>query len=345
MAEVILSGLTKFYAGLRTPAVDDVSISIPAGGFLTLLGPSGCGKSSTLRLVAGLSHPDRGQILMDGKDVTRLGPAERKIGMVFQSLALFPHLTVTENVRFGLKMRGASDQLARVGKVLERVELGHLAGRYPHQLSGGQQQRVALARALVVEPSILILDEPFSALDRKLREAMQLELYRITRDLGITALFVTHDQEEALTLSDQVVVMNGGRIEQSGPPREIYSAPRSRFVAEFMGLTNFLPAQLSGDVIEFEGARARLRSQPEVQGACEVALRPEKLSLHVSAPEGPALTGVMVETIYQGAASACTVRLPSGRQVTARVAEALPVGVGTNVWVSWTPDALHAFSA
>ena len=198
MAQVTLSRITKRYPGSETAAVDDVSLTIPKGSFTTLLGPSGCGKSSTLRIVAGLSRPDYGVLQMDGRDITHLSAARRNIGMVFQSLALFPHMTVAENVAFGLEMRGIgrSERETRVARALDIVELGHLAARHPHQLSGGQQQRVALARALVVEPSILILDEPFSALDRKLRETMQIELYRITRDLGITAMFVTHDQEE-----------------------------------------------------------------------------------------------------------------------------------------------------
>jgi len=348
MAQISLRNLTKYYPGGQVPAVDDVSLDIPAGGFLTLLGPSGCGKSSTLRIVAGLSDPDGGQVLMDRRDVTRLGAQKRNIGMVFQSLALFPHLTVAENVAFGPRMRGvsAADRKARVERVLSIVELTGFAQRYPHQLSGGQQQRVALARAMVVEPSVLILDEPFSALDRKLREAMQLELYRITREIGVTALFVTHDQEEALTLSDQIAVMNHGRVEQCGTPREIFAAPQTRFVAEFMGLSNFLPARIDDGSLEIEGQRFAWTGRMETHGDCDVALRPEGLWLSADAPAGaPALPGVLRQAIYQGPTSSYTVQLPSGRSLVARTAQAeAPAAIGAPVWLSWTQDSLLAFA-
>jgi ABC-type Fe3+/spermidine/putrescine transport system ATPase subunit len=222
MHGIELASVSKRYAGVA--AVDGVSFAIKPAEFLTLLGPSGCGKTTTLRIVAGLQAPDYGRIRIAGQDVTALSPSARNIGMVFQSLALFPHMTVAENVAFGLKMRRlAKAKIAeRVDRTLAIVRLQTLSSRYPVQLSGGEQQRVALARALVIEPSILILDEPFASLDRKLRETMQQELRTITRELQITTLFVTHDQEEALMLSDRVAVMNRGRIEQFGTPRDVY---------------------------------------------------------------------------------------------------------------------------
>lgn len=346
MAQVTLSRISKQFPGSAAPAVNDVSLVIPKGSFTTLLGPSGCGKSTTLRIVAGLARPDFGIIQMDGRDITLLPASRRNIGMVFQSLALFPHMTVAQNVSFGLDMRGVSsgETARRVQRTLDIVELSHLAKRYPHQLSGGQQQRVALARALVVEPSILILDEPFSALDRKLREAMQIELYRITRDLGITAMFVTHDQEEALILSDQIVVMNDGRIEQQGTPRELYGTPATRFVAEFMGLSNFLPAARQGATLHFEGI-----SLPAPQGLrtdveCLVALRPEGLSLRSERPDSVALCGTLVEAIYQGPITSYTLALPSGRKLLARISDC-GLRPGQQAWVTWTPDAVHAFAA
>ena len=346
MAQVTLSHIVKHYPGSAVPAVDDVSLVIPKGSFTTLLGPSGCGKSSTLRIVAGLSKPDSGVLTMDGRDISGLSAAKRNIGMVFQSLALFPHMTVARNVEFGLEMRGmrAAERASKVARTLEIVELGHLGGRYPHQLSGGQQQRVALARALVVEPSILILDEPFSALDRNLRETMQIELYRITRELEITAMFVTHDQEEALTLSDRIVVMNRGRIEQEGTPRQIYAAPKTRFVAEFMGLSNYLPASRRGSSLTFEGVTTEIPAGIDTPAECLVALRPEGLSLAGARPEGPALQGRLAEAIYQGATSSYTIDLPSGRRITARIDDC-GLEPGQEVWVSWKSNALHAFAA
>src|SRR5947209_8245417 len=282
MAQVELTNISGRYGDFV--AVDDVSLTIKSGQFVTLLGPSGCGKSSTLRIVAGLLAPSAGRVLFDGRDVTELSAARRNIGMVFQSLALFPHLTVAENVAFGLKMRKMPlpDINKRVQRTLETVRLEHLAARYPAQMSGGQQQRVALARALAITPSILILDEPFGALDRKLREAMQVELHALTRELGITALFVTHDQEEALMLSDMIAVMNRGIIEQFGTPETIYNAPRTQFVADFTGVTNFLDGQLvnvSGTGADIDVADGILRGPAQadlhVGEKVKLAVRPE----------------------------------------------------------------------
>ncbi|MBM3347388.1 MAG: ABC transporter ATP-binding protein, partial [Betaproteobacteria bacterium] len=236
----MLKGVSKRFGSHQ--AVNDISIDLPSGCFLTLLGPSGCGKTTTLRILAGLETADSGQVLIDGEDVTGVPTFRRNIGMVFQALALFPHMTVGENVAFGLAVRGVAKPHAteKVKRALSLVHMQDFTLRRPHQLSGGQQQRVALARTLVYEPRILLLDEPFAALDRKLREAMQVELRDLTRAIGITTIFVTHDQEEALVMSDLVVVMNSGAIEQCGTPLEVYERPNTRFVADFMGFGNIL---------------------------------------------------------------------------------------------------------
>ena len=245
MADLKLERLTKSFGAAR--AVDNISLDLVSGEFVTLLGPSGCGKTTTLRMVAGLEKPDGGVVRLGGTDVTSLPPFRRNIGMVFQSHALFPHMTVAENVAFGLRMRKVdkNTRRQRVREALDLVRLADYLDRYPHQLSGGQQQRVALARALVVRPDILLLDEPFGALDRKLREALQEELRQLTRKIGITSLFVTHDQEEALILSDRICVMNAGRIDQIGTPNEIFERPETHFVADFMGVGNFIAGTVS----------------------------------------------------------------------------------------------------
>jgi spermidine/putrescine ABC transporter ATP-binding subunit len=320
MARVDLKNIVGRYGDFL--AVDNVNLTIESGQFVTLLGPSGCGKSSTLRIVAGLLQPSSGQVEFDGRDVTNLAAAKRNIGMVFQSLALFPHMTVAENVAFGLKMKRvpADDSAKQVKRILEIVRLDHLAHRYPAQMSGGQQQRVALARAMVIKPGILILDEPFGALDRKLREAMQMELHTLTRELRMTSLFVTHDQEEAMTLSDVVAVMNKGIVEQFGTPDQIYRAPQTKFVADFMGITNFLP----GKVVDVSGAQSRV----EVFGACfsveskqkfnagenvTLAVRPEKVTVSIDeTPQGPAVKGHVKQVTYHGNTSRYVIGLQSG---------------------------------
>ena len=318
MAQVELKNIVGHYGD--TLAVDDVSFKIPSGQFVTLLGPSGCGKSSTLRIVAGLLRPTSGRVEFDGRDVTRLSASRRKIGMVFQSLALFPHMTVTENVAFGLKMKKmpGSDRQKQIARMLEIVQLGHLAERYPSQLSGGQQQRVALARALAIAPSILILDEPFGALDRKLREAMQVELYGLTRELGMTALFVTHDQEEALMLSDSIVVMNKGAIEQLGTPEQIYRQPRTQFVADFMGMTNFMRAKVleanaSATQVEIAGVNFTAPAHDALSAGNDVtlAVRPEKIMLATQASSGDKIEGRVRQITYHGNMLRYVVDLPS----------------------------------
>src|SRR6478752_7336606 len=236
-------------------AVHDANFDIGRGEFFAMLGPSGCGKTTTLRMIAGFDLPTAGRVLLEGQDVTRVPPYKRNVNTVFQQYALFPHMNIRDNVAFGLRSRGGIGEAEirrRVGEMLEVVRLGDFAGRRPSQLSGGQQQRVALARALVNLPSALLLDEPLAALDLKLRQAMQIELKRIQREVGITFVFVTHDQEEALTMSDRIAVMSQGRVEQIGSPRELYERPRTRFVAGFIGTSNLI----SGTVRELDGSTA-----------------------------------------------------------------------------------------
>jgi spermidine/putrescine ABC transporter ATP-binding subunit len=256
MKTLRLEGLSKAFKEVK--AVDGLSLDIEAGEFLSLLGPSGCGKTTTLRMIAGLETPDDGRVVLGDEEITYLPPYRRNIGMVFQDYALFPHMTVNDNVAFGLQMRKvpSADAEKRVQRALEMVHLGGLGKRKPSQLSGGQQQRVALARALVIEPELLLLDEPLSNLDAKLRAEMRVELGLIQREIGITTLFVTHDQEEALTLSDRIVVMRDGRIVQMGSPSGIYEGPTNEFVASFLGQENFF----KGDVAEVEANRFQIKT-------------------------------------------------------------------------------------
>jgi spermidine/putrescine transport system ATP-binding protein len=241
-SDLDLVGIRKEFPGFT--AIDDLDLHIPAGEFFALLGPSGCGKTTTLRLVAGLEEPTSGQILIGGKDVSHTKPHERPVNTVFQSYALFPHMSVLENVAFGLKQRKIADPLKRASEALDLVQLGHLAGRRPQQLSGGQQQRVALARALVNRPSLLLLDEPLGALDLKLRREMQIELKAIQIEVGLTFLHVTHDQEEAMDMADTVAVMNKGRIEQMGAPEKLYDRPKTVFVSKFLGQSNLFVGKI-----------------------------------------------------------------------------------------------------
>ncbi len=313
-------------------ALDDVSLSIRQGEFFTLLGPSGCGKTTLLRLIAGFEMPTSGQILLDGQDVTDLPPNRRPVNTVFQSYALFPHLTVRENVGFGLKMQGrpAGEVDARVTQMLALVKMEALADRKTAQLSGGQQQRVALARALAPQPKVLLLDEPLSALDLKLRKEMQSELKRLQQETGITFVFVTHDQEEALTMSDRVGVMSAGKLQQVASPREIYTAPVNRFVADFIGETNFLAATPvaggvrlgTGDVIAAEGEGPLLTIRPE-----QVRLAP---------PGSPGAIAATVERlVYMGTDMQAHLRLSDGTPLTAR----LPLPPGGEAGLA-TGDAL-----
>src|ERR1700716_3428777 len=262
--DVELRAVSKRYAGAR--AVERIDLAVWHGQFYSLLGPSGCGKTTTLRLIAGFERPDEGRVLIGGKDVASMPAYRRDVNTVFQHYALFPHMTVSENVAFGLQQKkvNAVDREGRVTRALDMVKLGHLGGRYPRQLSGGQQQRGALARALVNRPTVLLLDEPLGALDLKLRKEMQVELKGLQQEVGITFVYVTHDQEEALAMSDRIAVMHDGRILQEGAPREIYETPATRFVADFIGLTNFF----QGVVVENESGRVLVETAQQIRVWC-----------------------------------------------------------------------------
>jgi putative spermidine/putrescine transport system ATP-binding protein len=286
-------------------ALDDLDLEIGAGELVALLGPSGCGKTTALRILAGFERPDGGRVMLDGADITRLSPDKRDMGMVFQSYSLFPNLTLADNVAFGLRMRGraAGDRRTRAVELLELVGLENTSDRYPHQLSGGQQQRVALARALAIEPRVLLLDEPLSALDARVRASLRVEIRRLQQELGITTLFVTHDQSEALSMADRVGVMNAGALEQLAAPRDIYRHPSTPFVAGFVGTVNRLRGRLATDsTVEVLGQRvAATGAQDLAAGEVDVLLRPEGLDAVVD-PDGPA---IVREQTFLGA----TVRL------------------------------------
>jgi spermidine/putrescine ABC transporter ATP-binding subunit len=349
VSRVVLEGVTKRYGAVV--ALDTLDLGVEEGECLTLLGPSGCGKTTTLRLVAGFIEPTTGRVLIEGEDVTGLPPQRRAIGMVFQDYALFPHLTVAENVGFGLRERGAArrDVRARVAELLDLVRLPGVEDRYPAELSGGQQQRVAVARAVAFPPRVLLMDEPLGALDLKLREAMQEELRRIQQALHITTVYVTHDQTEAMSLSDRIAVMNEGRVVQLGTPRDIYDRPRSRFVAEFVGKINFLPARVLGRdgafaLLESAGGRLRVPAPAlgDRDGAVTVAVRPERLALLPAGADVDGLNAVDATVVSQGFAGNLvhvTVRTAADVRL---VVEARPgdgVGrVGEPVRVAWAPD-------
>lgn len=317
MEAVTLRHVSKFYD--RSKAVDDVSLQIQKGEFLTLLGPSGCGKTTTLRLISGLVIPDQGAILLGGTDVTNLPVHRRNIGMAFQSHALFPHMTVGENIGFGLKMRGVGraerDQKAR--EALELVRLSDFADRIPSQLSGGQQQRIALARALVFRPHVLLLDEPFGALDRKLREIMQTELRDLTRKIGMTSIFVTHDQEEALILSDRIAVMNRGKIEQIGVPGDIFERPATPFVADFMGFGNVLAGSVSSlndksaiVMVDRVPVEVDYPTDLALRQSASIAIRAEHIKLHPTGRhDSPTHQGTVSSASYQGVVCAYRIKL------------------------------------
>ncbi len=285
-----LSGIQKHFG--TTVAVERFDLEMSRGEFVSFLGPSGCGKTTTLRMIAGFEQPTAGTIVLDGTDITDKAPNQRNVGMVFQSYALFPNMTVAENIGFGLKVRKRpGDQIRkRVAELLELINLSDKGGRYPYQLSGGQQQRIALARALAFEPQVLLLDEPLSALDAKIRVALRVEIRAIQRQLGITTVYVTHDQEEALSLSDRVVVMSEGRMEQVGPPFEVYNFPATPFVASFVGTLNVVPVTVvdaTAGILDVGGQRFRLTTPITARAGqgVNVALRPEMVSLG-EGPEG-----------------------------------------------------------
>ncbi|MCX7324440.1 MAG: ABC transporter ATP-binding protein [Hyphomicrobiales bacterium] len=354
MPAVELRQIDKRFGDLK--AADSISLNIQSGEFVTLLGPSGCGKTTALRIMAGLETPDRGEVLIRDRDVTRQPSYRRNIGMVFQSHALFPHLSVRDNVAFGLKMRGVArpERYTRAELALELVRLGGLGARMPSQLSGGQQQRVAIARAIVFDPEILLLDEPFGALDRKLREALQIELRELTRKIGITAVFVTHDQEEALILSDRIAVMNAGRLEQFSSPAELYERPVSRFVADFMGVRNLIDASAirSGDTyVAKRGALTfPIRNGVEFQDGQDftIAIRPERITLQRrSASDRTSAAGIVRSVIYQGAQSTYSITMEGAdglelivRSATSNV-DGAPLTVGERVKVVWPAEAIR----
>ena len=339
--EIQLRGLEKRFREVR--AVDGVSLDVRAGEFFSLLGPSGCGKTTTLRMIGGFELPTGGTILLRGRDVTADPPDKRPVNMVFQNYALFPHLDVGDNIGFGLRRRKvARDEVARrVGEALELVNLSGYARRRPNQLSGGQQQRVALARALVNRPNVLLLDEPLGALDLKLRRRLQLELKRIQAEVGITFVYVTHDQEEALTMSDRIAVMHAGKVEQLGTPEELYERPASRFVADFMGSTNLLHGTIESD------GRVRLSSGEVAPVAhdglpagsdVEISIRPEAVVVIPTGAPG-AIEATVAQTAYLGSTISYQLRTRGGLALSVLVPKTgsrLPVG--SDVAVTWPPS-------
>ncbi|WP_047984467.1 ABC transporter ATP-binding protein [Ornithinibacillus californiensis] len=332
-----------------TYVVDDLNLDIKSGEFLTLLGPSGCGKTTTLRMIAGFEKPTSGKILLNGKQVDELEPYKREVNTVFQSYSLFPHMTVFDNVAFGLKMKKVPKEeiQERVTKALKLVQLEEYGNRKPKQLSGGQQQRIAIARAIVNNPKVLLLDEPLGALDLKLRKQMQLELKHLQQTLNITFIYVTHDQEEALTMSDRIVVMNKGKIEQIGLPYEIYERPQTRFVADFIGQTNIL----EGTVTAINGEQATMKFADqvvEIPNTTDVTLneevyisvRPEKIKLSETPFEGSInLKGTFKEKIYVGSVTKIVVTMANGQDITVNEShDKIDELTNTNdVYVSWSP--------
>jgi spermidine/putrescine transport system ATP-binding protein len=343
-SDVSIRKLVKRFGAMT--AVDEIDLEVPRGAFVTFLGPSGCGKTTTLRMIGGFEHPDSGQILIKGEDMGNRPPHRRDTSMVFQNYALFPHMSVADNIGFGLRerKRPREEIRRRVQEMLELVELPDRGNRRPRQLSGGQQQRVALARSLVIEPTVLLLDEPLGALDLKLRKQMQIELKRIQQQVGITFIYVTHDQEEALTMSDRIVVMNNGRVEQEGSAEEIFEKPRTRFVANFMGAENILDAT----VADGDGASTRLHlggareltvpvAMPNGARGAAVVIRPEKVRL--DAPSG--WPGTVRERVYKGSMMSYLVALEDGALVSAEVAHDDPAHrheVGDQVTLAFRPE-------
>ena len=354
-ADLELVGIRKEYPGFV--AIEDLDLKIPAGEFFALLGPSGCGKTTTLRLVAGLDSPTKGKILIGNQDVTGIKPHERPVNTVFQNYALFPHMTVLENVAFGLRQRKVSEPLPKATEALKLVELEHLAERRPTQLSGGQQQRVALARALVNRPSLLLLDEPLGALDLKLRRQMQVELKAIQIEVGLTFLHVTHDQEEAMDMADTVAVMNKGRIEQMGAPEALYERPKTLFVSKFLGQSNIFV----GDVVETSGDSVSIsiggrkikvptNRAEKTTGKIAIGVRPEKAYFHEDAePDASAGLNVVgpgeiIDIRFTGVSNQYLIDIPNLGEVTVfaqNIGKSPVTELGAKVWVSWKVE--HSF--
>ena len=334
-------------------AVAGINLDMPSGEFFSLLGPSGCGKTTTLRMIAGFERPSEGQILLDGVDMAQTPPHKRNVNTVFQNYALFPHLTVEENVAFGLKYKDVSKQEMReqVGRALELVALTGFGARRPTQLSGGQQQRVALARALILNPAVLLLDEPLGALDAKLRKRLQIELKALQEEVGITFIYVTHDQEEALTMSDRIAVMSQGRVEQVGPPKEIYEEPATAYVADFLGVSNLMDAtalgQTAGGCSVSIGDFMMTAGQgdEDTRGSAKVTIRPERVNLEPQGTTGENRIPAMVErVVYVGSVLQVIVNLAPGQRIQAWVQNeggAMPFDSGAPVTVHLPVEALR----
>jgi spermidine/putrescine transport system ATP-binding protein len=354
-ADLELVGIRKEYPGFV--AIENLDLKIPAGEFFALLGPSGCGKTTTLRLVAGLDSPTHGKILIGNKDITQTKPHERPVNTVFQNYALFPHMSVLENVAFGLRQRKVGDPLPKAVEALKLVELEHLAQRRPTQLSGGQQQRVALARALVNRPSLLLLDEPLGALDLKLRRQMQVELKAIQMEVGLTFLHVTHDQEEAMDMADTVAVMNKGRIEQMGAPEALYERPKTLFVSKFLGQSNIFVGDVvesSGDSVSISIAGRQIKvpvnRAEKATGKIAIGVRPEKAFFHEDAEPaanaglnvvGP---GEIIDIRFTGVSNQYLIDIPNLGEVTVfaqNIGKSPVTELGAKVWVSWKVE--HSF--
>jgi spermidine/putrescine transport system ATP-binding protein len=349
--EILLEQLTKVFADVT--AVDGIELHMPPGEFFTLLGPSGCGKTTTLRMIAGFERPTSGRIVLDGSDMAQVPPHRRNVNTVFQSYALFPHLDVADNVAFGLKYQRATkaERQARTAEALALVQLTGFERRKPEQLSGGQQQRVALARALVLRPRVLLLDEPLGALDARLRKDLQVELKALQAELGITFVFVTHDQEEALTMSDRIAVMNGGRVEQAGSPRDVYEDPASVFVADFLGVSNLFTAvadAADAGRCELRVGERRLRAASgdvSARGEVKVMIRPERVGVEEHGAGGENRVPALVErTVFLGNAYEIHARIVGGDLLKATVANegvALGFEEGSPATLHLPPDALR----
>jgi putative spermidine/putrescine transport system ATP-binding protein len=338
--EVRLEGLSRHYGSVV--ALDRLDLTLEPGQLIALLGPSGCGKTTTLRLLAGLEDADAGRVIVGGRDITRMPANKRDMGMVFQAYSLFPHMTVRQNVAFGLRLRrvGAAERDQRAIEMLELVGLAEHATRYPHQLSGGQQQRVALARALAIEPQVLLLDEPLSALDAKVRAQLRDEIRRIQLEVGITTLFVTHDQEEALAIADRVGVMRDGHLEQLAPPTEVYSRPATSFVAEFVGLTNRLAGEVRDGSVIVRGCTLPLVERDTPNGQVVALVRPEAVTMASDgAPESGPLVGTVIAVTFLGATSRVTVDLGDARILAQfSTADAAALTAGSRVALTIRPD-------
>ncbi|MEY4367889.1 MAG: hypothetical protein RLZ28_1304 [Actinomycetota bacterium] len=353
-AALELRNIRKEFPGFT--AIDDLDLQIKAGEFFALLGPSGCGKTTTLRIVAGLETPTSGQVFLGGVDITDTKPHERAVNTVFQSYALFPHMSVLDNVAFGLRQRKVDEPLKKAQDALALVELSHLADRRPQQLSGGQQQRVALARAIVNRPSLLLLDEPLGALDLKLRRQMQIELKAIQLEVGLTFLHVTHDQEEAMDMADTVAVMNKGRIEQMGAPEALYDRPKTAFVSKFLGQSNIFVGEVveandSAVSINLHGNKITVpvKRAEKTTGKIAVGVRPEKMQFHESAPTAEAGQNILgpgeiIDIRFTGVSNQYLIEIPGVGSVTVfaqNVGKSPVVELGAKVWVSFKVE--HAF--